>query len=215
MKSKEKKQVKILCKRCNIETNHAVEWEKLIRWGNEDIQGEDRHQILLCKGCESVTYVVISTDSDSRDPYTGEFYESYKYYPNRRPGMISSVNEAWKIPQKVRGVYMETINAYNDKQSILCSMGVRCIVEAICLDKGIKKGNLELKINKLKGKGLITQLLSDGLHQIRFIGNDGAHDINASSEADLRIAMDLINNLIIECYLSPDKVSSLKARKSK
>ncbi|MFC1622955.1 DUF4145 domain-containing protein [Patescibacteria group bacterium] len=222
MKSKKNVSVKILCKKCNIVTNHKLEWEKLSEWGDEDmdIYGTDKHQILICKGCDEVTYRIILSNSEdcyyTDDCAMGVGYvKNYKYYPDRGFNIIKYVGEIWRVPQKIKDVYIETIDAYNNKQLILCSIGVRCIIEAICLDKGIKKGDLNSKIDKLKNKGIITPVLCDGLHQMRLMGNDGAHKINVSDAYDLGIAVELVNSLINECYFFSVKINSLKNRKSK
>ena len=215
MTSKKKIQIKILCKRCGTETNHSLEWSKLSEWGNEDIQGNDEHQILSCNGCESITYRIISSNSEDMDWNENdqpEYTKTYTYYPNRDGDMIEPIYEVWKAPSRVREIYYETIVAYNNKQPILCSIGIRGIIEAVCLEENIQAKNLELKINALRDNKIITPNLCNGLHESRLMGNDGAHKLGTFSPKDLKTAIGLINNLIDGHYSLPSRIEELKKR---
>lgn len=215
MESKKKLKIKILCKRCNTETNHSLEWSKLLEWGDEDIQGEDEHQILSCNGCESITYRTISSNSEDVDWNENgqpEYTKTYKYYPNRAHNMIAPIYEIYKAPSRVREIYLETIETFNNKQTILCSMGIRGVIEAVCLEEGIKTRNLKSKIDQLKNNDIITPTLCDGLHESRLMGNDGAHKINTFDSEDLKNGIDLINNLIVGHYSLRSKIEELKKR---
>ena len=65
------------------------------------------------------------------------------------------------------------------------------MIEGVCNDRGIKDGNvtdangvtkrknnLEGRINGLAEKGLISTQQAETLHQIRFLGNDAAHELD-------------------------------------
>ena len=213
-----KKIVKILCKTCKVDTNHTIEWSKIVSWGNENIRGTDEPQILSCNGCDTITYRILSENSEDFHMIGDneiEYDITYKYFPPRSYESIEPIFDIWKAPLKVRKIYQETIDAYNNKQPILCSIGIRGIIEAICLEENISKTNLKSKIDELKNKGIITQPLCDGLHESRLIGNDGAHKLEILSQDELKTAIGLINSLIDNHYSLPDKVKELQGRASK
>lgn len=218
MDSSKKLLIKILCKNCKIETNHTLEWSKIVKWGDEDIQGQDESQILSCNGCDTITYRIIS--SNSEDFYEAEdglfrYDETCKYFPERAHDMIEPIFEIWRASLKVRKIYNETIEAFNNKQFILCSVGIRGIIEAVCLEENIKAKNLKFKIEELKNKGIISLALRDGLHESRLMGNEGAHNLNIFSQQDLKTAIGLINSLIDGHYSIPEKIKELQNRGSK
>jgi len=214
----EKEVLKILCKACKIETNHTLEWSKKLTWGNEAIQGDDEFQVLSCNGCDSITFRILSSNSEDISMVEDGHFEydvTYRYYPPRSHDLIEPIFEIWKAPLKVRKIYQETIDAYNNKQPILCSIGIRGIIEAICIEEKILKNNLETRINELKNKGIITQTLCDGLHESRLMGNDGAHKLEIFSQNELKTVIGLINSLIDNHYSLPEKVKELQMRASK
>ncbi|WP_457557354.1 DUF4145 domain-containing protein [Candidatus Harpocratesius sp.] len=211
--------IKIPCKICNIDTNHTLEWEKIIKWGNEDIQGEDEYQVLSCKGCDSLTFRKISSNSEDFNYISNEgemeYIKTYTYFPERTKDTITPIIDIYKSPIKVREIYIETINAYNSQQPILCSIGVRSIIEAICTEEAIKAKNLKLKIIELKKNGIISKTLETGLHESRLMGNEGAHNLDVCTQENLLTAIKLINNLIEGHYSLPERIEELKKRASK
>lgn len=61
---------------------------------------------------------------------------------------------------------------------------VRRAVEECCREKGAKKWKLEQKIDELAATNVITSQLRDWAHEVRFIGNDGAHGSKSTKTAD-------------------------------
>ena len=214
-----KKEIKkILCRNCKTETNHSLEWSKENFWDTGNIQGKDTSEILICKGCETITYRTLSENSE--DFYMishneAEYDVFVKYYPPRGFDLIEPIYEIWKAPQKVRKIYQETIDAFNNKQPILCSIGIRSVIEAICNEEGITKKYLNSKIDELENKRIINPILCAGLHQSRIMGNDGAHRSEIFSKQELKTAINLVNKLIDTHYSLPEEVKKLETRKPK
>ena len=111
--------------------------------------------------------------------------------------------------------YIFALYGHNNNQLILCSIGIRGIIEAFCIEKGIKKRTLELKIDELGTKGIITSTLREGLDKSRLMGNNGAHQLEIFDKEELKTAISLINRLIDDIYSLPEKVKELKKRSSK
>ena len=195
------------CPKCKLQTNHLVMHSESISSSNdndfEDHWSKD-FEIIQCKGCDNIQFRTVYEDEHMRgwDDYNQEEYnyQDKKYYPSNLTSHYS-LKYDHKIPEKIRIVYYETVNAMVNGCYILSGVGLRAIIEAICLEENIKGRSLELKINNLEKGKLITQKDSSRLHSIRFLGNDSVHDMDVPNEKKLRIALDIIENLIKNLYL--------------
>ena len=65
----------------------------------------------------------------------------------------------YDVPEIIQSIYRETLSAVQHDLSTLAGVGVRSIIEALCVDRNVKGRNLEVKIDKLKERSLLT---SDG-----------------------------------------------------
>ena len=218
------KPIKILCKGCKIKTNHNLISEKSFEWTYEGMWGQNDHQLLICDGCDSVTYRQVSMNSEDKHPsgskdkdgkIVWELDEAVTLYPPRHKVMISPIRLVWHLPVEVREVYMEVIDSFNSKIPRLCGIGIRMLIETICNHLKIKKGDLIDRINLLHIKNLVSTNLSDGLQESRFVGNDCAHKAELFSYDELEAAFSLIDALINEIYILPKKVTKLKKRNSR
>ena len=70
-------------------------------------------------------------------------------------------------------MYKETIDALNANIRKLAGGGLRATVEAICLNKNIKDGHLQNKIDELVKQQLLTTTQADLLHEERYILKSG------------------------------------------
>lgn len=218
--------MKSICSKCISYTNHEV----LVEFKNdifEDDTGwwEDHHyQIIKCKGCDSISFRKLYNDAQ-RDQCVPENISPWEQevYPNRTLSTLSII-DLTSAPSNIRAIYTETINAYNNNQYILCSAGLRAIVEGICNDKKIKG---EMVFNEIKGKsfysksldGKIEGLATNGiltiknatiLHNLRFLGNEAIHELSEPSSKELLIAISIIEHIIQDVYLFEVKGKTLK-----
>lgn len=203
--------MKVYCNNCKNYTNHSVLKKEENRWGNDDICGSDTYQIIQCKGCERISFSHEYVDSDIYEPI---IYQ----YPESSMNKLT-INRDIPIPRKVKKIYEETIMAYNNGQNILCAVGLRAIVEGICLDRELPKGNLQSKIENLDKKGFLTESHANILHQSRFLGNDAVHELEIPYSEELKIAIEIIEHTLQNIYELSDKQEYLefirKKRKNK
>ncbi len=107
----------------------------------------------------------------------------------------------------IESVYRQTLQAFNLQLSTLCGAGFRLLVEGICGEQGVvdgdvpqpngtpvRKSNLQGKIRGLVGRGLISSRQADVLHQIRFLGNDAAHELDQPPITSLKAAFDIVDH---------------------
>lgn len=193
------------CPYCGRNTNHTSLHKKTINSSpNNDMHWTKDYEIIQCNGCDNIQFS--STYSDEYmtgwDDYREEeySYEDKEYFPKNLLNH-NSLNNVYEIPEKIRIVYFETIETLKNKCYLLAGVGMRAVIEAICLDQNIPGRNLEIKINKLVQNKLITDKDASRLHSIRFLGNDSVHEMEVPKEQKLRIALDIIENLLKNLYL--------------
>ncbi|MGW5653547.1 DUF4145 domain-containing protein [Streptomyces humi] len=89
----------------------------------------------------------------------------------------------------------------------------RAVVEATAKERGIIRGSLEKKIDKLFEDKLIREYVRDAAHEVRFGGNEVAHgDLVAEpmSNATATEILGLMDEILDEVFQSPARVARLK-----
>ena len=211
--------IKIPCISCNKETNHLLEWRK--QWTDDNGKGiwVDYHvDVLKCCGCDQFTFRETSLCSEDifqcgEDEYGEPIMndgEKIIYYPERTKKLVSEISEIHMTPKNVRKVYSETISAFNYSLPLICGIGIRSIIEAICLEEKIEVDGIKKKIKAMLSKGIITKSLEEGLQENRLLGNYSVHQLYAGSSEELKAAIKLINILIRNHYSVPKQTAILK-----
>lgn len=127
--------------------------------------------------------------------------------------MIKEKIDIFNTPLKVRQIYQETVAAYNNEQLILCAIGIRSIIEAICLNEDITIKGLDNKIKELIKRGIVTLKLGQGLQENRLLGNQSAHELERFSDRELLAAIQLIENIIEGHYSTQEKIDLVSWRR--
>ncbi|MCL2312028.1 MAG: DUF4145 domain-containing protein [Firmicutes bacterium] len=192
------------CPRCQQTTNHkCLHTIKECSEYDADFHWEHNYDTIQCLGCENIQFRDRFSSEDMYN-YTQDGYEEpcydYKYYPTNLSNHIPLKN-LYDLSDKLRIVYTETIESLKNNCKLLAGVGLRAIIEAICLDQNIAGRNLEIKINNLVRNKLITDKDGKRLHSIRFLGNDSVHEMDVPKKEKLRIALDIVEHLIKNLYL--------------
>ncbi len=204
----------IFCNTCKGETNHICKADYSRQYVTEaerflgGFWQEVGYRLWMCAGCESCTLERYYTDETMEDG-TGDFGEQYydvEYYPERTEFHVES-KRFLQLPEKLDALYRETLHAFNHNMPVLCSAGVRTLIEGICEDKHIKGKNLEEKINGLSA--VLPQNIVANLHRFRFIGNTALHELVTPDRDDLRLAIEICEDLLNFLYELDYKTSRL------
>lgn len=210
----------IPCNYCNNKTQHKIldSYNYSEEVENGMIQIWTDYYLLKCMGCNSITLLTESSDSENSDfdPYTGEEYyvRTVNIYPKRLEGR-KQLSNYYLLPSNVSRIYLETFDAICNSMKILSGIGIRVIVEAVCQEKRIINGNLQNKIDELHNKGIITEEGASILHNLRFMGNVSAHEIKEHTIEELNVGFDVIENLLSTVYIIPKKAEIFKKNKKK
>lgn len=201
----------IPCGTCHVPTRHKVGCSIRHLWGNDDIQGADDYEILRCEGCESISFRSSSSNSDDYHiDDEGEYHsiEQVSVFPPRLAGR-PALRDIWSLPKRVSTIYRETHVAVCSGLKIIAGIGIRALVEAICKENGAERGDLKEKIDDLVEKGILTAANAAVLHQTRFLGNSLAHEMIEPRDEELGVAFDIVEGLLSNIYIIPQKAEML------
>lgn len=221
--------MQVYCETCNRKTNHQEVAEPFERKSgiDDDIQWFEKFYIAKCRGCDTITFVKKYGDKDMWEENAfGDREYTYTYTVYHEAPVDKQRHREKKyfkhVPDFIQDLYTEVIDAYNRNSLILCSVGQRMVIEAICKEKSIdiellfnadgtpKLDNageqksrfltLSEKINKLQGSGYITPIQAEVLHQIKGLGNDAAHEITKHDDKIIGAALEVLESMLYSIY---------------
>jgi len=227
--AKEEKTIWVLCASCGHQRrNHRIISEKSVNFYEDEGMPPsqiEHHRFVECMGCETIKYVISTSDWHTKDRPPWENVESdFRVYPdapgaNQQRSPAISQDEATDdygkllIPVSVWKMYKETIEALNANIRTLAGGGLRATVEGICLDNQITEGNLQNKIDELAKNNLLTTAQAALLHEERYIGNAALHELETPSGQDIEDGLRIVEGLITTIYILPSKAKRLKERR--
>ena len=202
---------RIYCNRCKNSTNHSVKGEHCSQSHVEEngrllFWEEMGYRLWICSGCDEGTLESCYTNDSYRDG-NGDLVYDLEYFPPRKQGYIP-LKKFRKLPRTLAGLYGESVEAYNNKLLILCAGGLRALIEGICVDKEITGDNLASKIDAMTS--ILPKNIVENLHNFRFMGNKALHELNPPDRKDLRIAIEVSEDLMNYIYDLDYKASLLR-----
>ena len=89
-------------------------------------------------------------------------------------------------------------------------------LEAAAHDKGVPASakTLMVKIEWLHQQGLILRSQKEACDQVRWFGNDGAHDVEGVECSESEQLVELVELLFGGLYVSPARTATLQAARS-
>jgi hypothetical protein len=200
----EAKNIWVPCGPCDRDTCHQVLASATRRGYDPESQtsSKDDYFIVQCQGCKTISFCHGSGTSEDWDEVDWEFY------PSRIAGR-SEMRGANLLGPGVYRIYKETHAALCNKLPVLASIGIRTIVEAVCKEKTGTSERLYEQIDALVSLGLVTAEGAQILHNLRFMGNQAAHEVKAHTEEELNAAFDVTEYLLRGVYVIPQLATRL------
>jgi len=202
-------QYRVACEECNRETNHQVIASVEESDNSPDYEYQSTHywKIIQCKGCDTISFLKNYHDNedwayDEDGPCEPE--DHIELYPPRRPGR-KKIKHLFKLPTNVRKIYDETLLAICNNQNILAGIGIRALLEVICIENKTTGKDLFKKIQSLKNKGFISEEEEKLLHNSRILGNIVVHEVISLPEEILDTLLDISEHILKSIYILPDK----------
>lgn len=202
---------KVYCNSCKSETNHDVKSSHDKSYYEEyESNGqifpayyeETEYLFLVCRGCDTATLEEKTTYSGMYD-YDGNKLYSYNYYPKRKKLGEREAKKFHHVDKKLNDIYKEIIISFQQGLIVVTAMGIRALLEGICVLEGIvdtKAWGLGRKLDKLTEIANIPIAIVEGLKKIKFIGDDAAHRLNAPEKHILVLSINLLESLMTHMY---------------
>lgn len=216
--AKSKNPVKVMCRSCKKDTNHKV----ISRYDDVFVPEEDTYDpfelsaymIIRCMGCDAVSFMLYNKTSsegniDFPDDFNKEDEEGISFltlYPEVDVDNLNKFieNDLHRLPKQINELYEELKYAFENESRVLAGIGLRTLVEAICINQNISGSNLQMKIKKLSEEGLISTNEHPILDKLRLIGNASAHSIKSIDIEYLEYALEIVNHIIKSIYILPN-----------
>jgi hypothetical protein len=190
----------IHCNRCDRDTEHLLVSDYTRdghEWIDDDIaiDWSDSYNVWECRGCKDL--VCEKTHQFSEDIDHRGCPNVYRnFYPERKLELLEP-KEYDSIPDKLEELYEEIIKSYNQQCYVLCSIGLRMLIEAVCVEKDAKGRNFSEQIDNAE---FIPVHIRKNLHGLRFLGNDAAHRLEKPSKKDLILAISVVEDILNIVY---------------
>lgn len=144
----------ILCPSCKTRTN-LIQRIKYV-WPEDS---NTIFEISECNGCN--TFFLVKRRGGT---ITG-------LWPKELPQIVDD-----RIPEHIREDFNEANLCFSVEANRAAAVMARRSLQNICLDKSADKDKkLEQQIDELQEMGIITKDLQNWAHEVRHVGNDGAH----------------------------------------
>ena len=114
-----------------------------------------------------------------------------------------SADDMSALPVMISELYKEVAKAFNANSDILSGIGLRTLVEAVCINQKITGKNLKERIQNLHKMGLVSKKEEPILDKLRLIGNVSAHQIKSLGMEQLEHALNIVNHIIKSIYILP------------
>lgn len=203
---------KIFCNICNIETNHELKESHTRkvsyyedngpRFSSEIYWQEWEYKFWICRGCDTALLEEIYTDPSMNDLEMGGQFFDIQVFP--KPSFRVRIPKHFlHIDSKLKNTYHDVISSFNAGAEISCAMTLRALLEGVCVDKGVGDNvarGLEGKLEKLKDRNILAPNIIDTLLSLKFIGDDAAHRLEAPRDGELKLAIDVIEDLLNFLY---------------
>lgn len=198
--------LKLICAECRILQKHVVLTSMEDCIDESNFGSQKSYQIVQCLNCDALCFRSEYDDSESHahDMETGEDFHwtEVDIFPHRTAGRFK-IKDSFLLPTGVRQAYGELVDAMNAGQTILAGLGIRVVLESVCVDLKAEGDNLFKKINNLLVMSAITKSDVSILHKLRSLGNIAAHEAKPSSPEQLDLAMNVLEHLLLGAYLHP------------
>jgi hypothetical protein len=197
------KTVLTYCSECDGDKNHRKLFSKTAKGYSKSVE---EFSIVECMGCNAISFLQIVKLSKKSKPM------HFNYPDDQSPAYYDalSVEHVKFFPKRIRGLYEEVISAFEAASPILSAVGLRALVEGICMEQSIPGSNLLKKIEALHREGFISKSELPILDKLRIIGNDSAHKMKSLPMNKLRLALGIVSHILTSIYILPEINKRLK-----
>ncbi len=216
--------VKAHCNVCEGERNHLIvhchdkKWEEQVADDPPTfIHGQDRYELLRCAGCDRITLRHTSLFSEQTDDY-GRMEPTISYYPpatfRRQPRWLSGmegllfIGKSAFVPRLIHEIY----TALHGDCLSLAAMGVRALLERVMIDRVGDQSSFTANLKEFQQQGFIAARQKEILEATLDVGHASMHRDYVPTREDIRLALDITENVIEMVYVSHEQAAELKKK---
>lgn len=224
---------RFFCKQCKRGTSHVLQFVQtyMFHRNDEGLPYKFCWHLWLIWSCHACNSLLLEDTFKAQEwfegkPWEGD-YEFVKFYPDSQkredPTVTTAVIPTDNLtvkpfshaPKKIQRAYNEVIQAYNNHLDILCTMGLRSLLEEIHDDKRIsEEKSLRKKIENLTTVGVPTKGASN-LVGVKEMGDKAVHELVGEKRKRLRSWIAALEEVLSLAYEFEPKTRNLnKSRKS-
>lgn len=191
----------VYCNRCKGDTRHECFWKSSRQEADSDEDGAPMFTetwVYLgwkCLGCDSVTLEERYTNDGMHDGENDVWDSSF--HPERSRNKIQA-KRFFSLPESLARIYKESLAAYNAQALVLAAVGLRSLIEGVCREKKIPGRTLESLIDGLEK--VLPKSIVKNLHSLRFMGNSATHELTPPPLYELRLAIEICEDLLNYLY---------------
>jgi hypothetical protein len=157
--------------------------------------------LLTCDQCDKPIAALVDSFGDLKE-YWPEVKLKPKSFPDVPPHIAATATEACLC-----------LGSGAPRGAVALA---RAVVEAVAKNKGIRKGNLESKIDAMHGAGHISEAMREAAHEVRFAGNEAAHGDLVSeplTEENAEEIVALMSTILQRVYQEPARVARIREQR--
>lgn len=161
--------------------------------------------MFICNNCHMPVAITGYQTRSGVDPLSdvGNILESKRFYVQNIFPKPEPIQIPEHIPAHIAENYIDAEYSFQGRRWNAAAMAYRRVIELMTKDKLPEiKGNLADRINKLS----VTDEIKEWSHELRFIGNDAAHDVENLGEEDARAAANLTYYILTYIYTLPTQI---------
>lgn len=167
----------------------------------------DLYSVCLCRRCNQPFLI-----KQSLYGIPGEF-ETITNETILYPGESKLLHE--NLPKNVKKAYKQAAQSLHASLFESCILMSRKCLEAVCKTLDAKGKDLNARLENLREAGHIDTRLLNWAHQVRLIGNEAAHDIDAPvTKEDARDVFDFTEAILIYVFSLTKRFESLQKRRT-
>ena len=171
---------------------------------NSDEAPPSEYTLAHCGKCKGAAMFF---REDMGDGFENDSY--YRLWPSHQRHL------GFLLPEAVRESYDEAVKCENAKAYVAAAVMVRRALEAVTKEFEPSARTLQAGLKAMFARGLMSQELSEWGHELRIIGNMGAHPTAASiSRQDAVEAIDFLQAMLEILYDLRPKFDAMRARRS-
>lgn len=203
------KEVQAPCSSCIRKTTHYI----LFEHASPDEDRITTHAVLECAGCHRICLgeqVCFLPDGDIE----------HNYYPSpvsrKEPewllSMIVGLTENRRIDAILAALLHEVYQAVHGGQHRLAAMGIRALLEQIMVSKVGDLGSFDKQMEAFAKAGYISLIQMDTMRATLEVGHAAMHRAYRPTEADVKIALDIVEGVMAPLYHHARKAEEMADR---